>query len=131
MRKLLAIPILLMVCLVPLMAEEVDGETQEPTEIYFVVDTEIYKTTLDEHGMIIDIPAPTKEGSEFKYWIDSNGRTYSDLKFEMFSESHTFYAIFNEVKPVDKMHLSPTGLAIACALTGILAISVHYLFKRI
>lgn len=131
MRKLLAIPILLMVCLVPLMAEEADGETQEPIPIYFVVDTEVYETTLDEHGIIVDIPTPTKEGFEFKYWIDARGKHYESLEYEVFDQSRIFYAIFDEVKPVDKMHLSPIGLAIACALTGILAISVHYLFKRI
>lgn len=73
MRKLLAIPILLMVCLVPLVAEEVDGETYK---ILYTGDGIAFVDTSDIYGYIEIRDGPEKEGYEFIYWLGDDGIKY-------------------------------------------------------
>ena len=73
MRKLLAIPILLMVCLVPLMAEEADGETYT---ILYTGDGIAFVDTSSEYGYIEIRDGPEKEGYEFIYWLGDDGIKY-------------------------------------------------------
>ena len=73
MRKLLAIPILLMVCLVPLVAEEVDGE---PYKILYTGDGIAFVDTSDIYGYIEIRDGPEKEGYEFIYWLGDDGIKY-------------------------------------------------------
>lgn len=73
MRKLLAIPILLMVCLVPLVAEEVDGETHK---ILYMNDDMVFVDTSTIDGYIVIRDGPEKEGYEFIYWLGDDGIKY-------------------------------------------------------
>ena len=73
MRKLLAIPILLMICLVPLMAEEADGETYT---ILYTGDGIAFVDTSSEYGYIEIRDGPEKEGYEFIYWLGDDGLKY-------------------------------------------------------
>lgn len=73
MRKLLAIPVLLMVCLVPLMAEEADGETYT---ILYTGDGIAFVDTSSEYGYIEIRDGPEKEGYEFIYWLGDDGLKY-------------------------------------------------------
>lgn len=73
MRKLLAIPILLMVCLVPLMAEEVDGETHK---ILYMNDDMVFVDTSTVDGYIVIRDGPEKEGYKFIYWLGNDGIKY-------------------------------------------------------
>lgn len=73
MRKLLAIPILLMVCLVPLVAEEADGETYK---ILYTGDGIAFVDTSTIDGYIVIRDGPEKEGYEFIYWLGDDGVKY-------------------------------------------------------
>ena len=70
----MAIPILLMICLVPLMAEEADGETYK---IYYYAGEDIpFVDTSSQYGYIEIRPGPEKEGYEFIYWLGDDGLKY-------------------------------------------------------